>query len=157
MFKTRIQTTEKLINNKRFIGTPELVPVHPLGDEVFTRVLNMKDDAAKYVIKTEDGTIYEWWIAVYVNEKKGYTADFRNCVTRIKGDCHTWWEEPSTINQIIDNNPYGIYAQYKNDGSIILHYNKGFASGETHYYSPKNNLVEPIRGVESIGSFLDEY
>jgi hypothetical protein len=149
MFRTRIQTTDNRIGDEKFTGPPEAVPVHPLGNAVFA---HMNDDT-KYIIKAEDGSVYEWWIAVYVNEKKGYTADCRQCVTRTKGDCITTWEEPSTLSQLIDNKPYGIYAQYNNDGSIVMRYS---SSGETYYYSPKNKCVNPIQGLQSISTNFGE-
>jgi hypothetical protein len=145
MFKTRLQTTENRIGEKTFYGPPELVPVHPLGDAVYDYI----DDSSKYIIKTEDGTVYEWWISVYVPENK-WENNVRNCVTRIKGGVTTWWEEPCGINEMVYRKPWGIYAQYKSDGSIIKHYSKGKAAGTTHYYSAKNKLVNPIEGLQSV-------
>jgi hypothetical protein len=151
MFKTRIQTTENRIGdykNKTFTGRPELVPVHPLGDAVYEGM----DDNTTYIIKTEDGTVYKWFIAVYVPENK-YENNVRNCVSRTKGDLTTWWEEPCEINEMVYRKPWGITAQYKSDGSIIIHYSK---SGQTHYYSAKNKLVNAIEGLQSVSRGFDE-
>jgi hypothetical protein len=65
MYKTRLQTTENRkgdYKNKTYYGPPELVPVHPLGDSVY----DCMDDNTTYTIKTEDGTVYKWFIALYV-------------------------------------------------------------------------------------------
>jgi hypothetical protein len=154
MYKTRLQTTENRIgdyNNKTFHGPPELVPVHPLGDAVYEGM----DDNTTYIIKTEDGTVYKWFIAVYVPENK-YENNVRNCVSRTKGDLTTWWEEPCDINEMVYRKPWGICAQYKSDGSILMHYSKGNNAEETHYYSPKNRLVNPIEGLQSMTRGFDE-
>jgi hypothetical protein len=154
MYKTRLQTTENRIGdykNKTFTGPPELVPVHPLGDAVYEGM----DDDTTYIIKTEDGTVYKWFIALYVPENK-YENNVRNCVSRTKGDLTTWWEEPCDINEMVYRKPWGICAQYKSDGSILMHYSKGNNAGETHYYSPKNRLVNPIEGLQSMSSGVGE-
>jgi hypothetical protein len=152
MFKTRLQTTENRVGDKTFYGPPELVPVHPLGDGVYDYI----DDSSKYIIKTEDGTVYEWWISVYVPENK-WENNVRKCVTRIKGDVTTWWEEPCAINDLVMRKPWGFCAEIKSDGGIIMHYSKGKAAGEYCYYSPKNRLVNPIEGLQSVSrGFGDE-
>jgi len=154
MFKTRLQTTENRIGdykNKTFTGPPEIVPVHPLGDSVY----DCMDESTCYIIKTEDGTVYKWFIALYVPENK-YENNVRNCVSRVKGDVATLWEEPCAINEMVYRKPWGISAQYKSDGSIIMHYSKGNNAGETHYYSPKNRLVNPIEGLQSVSRGFDE-
>jgi hypothetical protein len=154
MYKTRSQTTENRIGdykNKTFYGPPELVPVHPLGDSVY----DCMDENTTYTIKTEDGTVYKWFIALYVPENK-YENNVRKCVSRTKGDLTTWWEEPCAINEMVYRKPWGITSQYKSDGSIIMHYSKGDSAGETHYYSPKNRLVNPIEGLQSVTRGFDE-
>ena len=154
MFKTRCQTTENRrgdYKNKNFTGPPELVPVHPLGDAVY----DCMDENTSYIIKTEDGTVYKWFIALYVPENK-YENNVRNCVSRTKGDLTTWWEEPCAINEMVYRKPFGICAEYKSDGSIIKHYSKGDNAGETHYYSAKNKLVNPIEGLQSVSRGFDE-
>jgi hypothetical protein len=154
MYKTRLQTTENRIGdykNKTFYGPPELVPVHPLGESVY----DCMDDNTTYIIKTEDGTVYKWFIALYVPENK-YENNVRNCVSRTKGDVTTWWEEPCDINEMIYRKPWGICAQYKSDGSIIMHYSKGKAAETTHYYSPKNRLVNAVEGLQSVSRGFDE-
>lgn len=153
MFKTRSQTTDNRNGDDTFYGPPELVPVHPLGDGVYDYI----DDSSKYIIKTEDGTVYEWWIAVYVPDSRWDKDNVRKCVTRIKGDCHTYWEEPLTINHLVYNKPYGLYAKFNRDGSLTAHYSMGRAAGTTHYYSAKNKLVNPIEGLQSVSrGFGDE-
>ena len=153
MFKTRCQTTENRRGDKTFYGPPELVPVHPLGDGVY----DCMDETTSYIIKTEDGTVYNWFIALYVPYTK-WENNVRNCVSRTKGDLTTWWEEPCAINEMIYRKPFGITAQYKSDGSIIKHYSKGKAAGTTHYYSPKNKLVNAIEGLQSVSrGFGDDY
>jgi hypothetical protein len=52
--------------------------------------------------------------------------------------------------------PWGICAQYKSDGSILMTYSKGNNAGETHYYSPKNRLVNAIEGLQSVSRGFDE-
>ena len=154
MYKTRIQTTENRVGdykNKTYYGPPELVPVHPLGDSVY----DCMDEDTTYIIKTEDGTVYKWFIALYVPEKK-YENNVRNCVSRTKGDVTTWWEEPCAINEMVYRKPWGICAQYKSNGSIIMTYSKGSNAGETHYYSPKNKLVNAIEGLQSVSRGFDE-
>jgi hypothetical protein len=127
------------------------VPVHPLGDAVYEDM----DDNTIYTIKTEDGTVYKWFIALYVPENK-YENNVRNCVSRTKGDLTTWWEEPCAINEMVYRKPWGICAQYKSDGSILMTYSKGNNAGETHYYSPKNRLVNAIEGLQSVSRGFDE-
>ena len=128
-----------------------MVPVHPLGDAVYEGM----DDNTTYTIKTEDGTVYKWFIALYVPDNK-YENNVRNCVSRTKGDLTTWWEEPCAINEMVYRKPWGITSQYKSDGSILMHYSKGDSAGETHYYSPKNRLVNPIEGLQSMTRGFDE-
>lgn len=150
MFKTRLQTTENRIGdykNKTYYGPPELVPVHPLGDSVY----ECMEETTTYTIKTDDGTVYKWFIAVYVPENK-YEKNLRNCVSRTKGDLTTWWEEPCDINSLVNRKPWGIGAEFKSDGSILMHYSKGNNAGEYVYYSPKNRLVNPIEGLQSMSS-----
>jgi hypothetical protein len=154
MYKTRLQTTENRngdYKNKTYYGPPELVPVHPLGDAVYEGM----DEATTYTIKTEDGTVYKWFIALYVPDNK-YENNVRNCVSRTKGDVTTWWEEPCAINEMIYRKPWGICAQYKSDGSILMRYSKGNNAGETHYYSPKNRLVNAIEGLQSVSRGFDD-
>jgi hypothetical protein len=152
MFKTRLQTTENRVGDKTFYGPPELVPVHPLGDSVY----DCMDENTTYTIKTEDGTVYKWWIAVYVPENK-YENNVRKCVSRTKGDWTTWWEEPCDINSLVNREPWGFGAEFKSDGSVLMHYSKGKAAGEYCYYSPKNRLVNPIEGLQSVSrGFGDE-
>ena len=152
MFKTRCQTTENRRGDKTFYGPPEMVPVHPLGDAVY----DCMDETTNYIIKTEDDTVYKWFIAVYVPHTK-WENNVRNCVSRTKGDLTTWWEEPCAINEMIYRKPFGITAQYKSDGSIIKHYSKGKAAGTTHYYSAKNKLVNAVEGLQSVSrGFGDE-
>jgi hypothetical protein len=155
MFKTRLQTTENRngdYKNKTYYGPPELVPVHPLGDSVY----DCMDENTTYTIKTDDGTVYKWWIAVYVPENK-YENNVRKCVSRTKGDWTTWWEEPCDINSLVNRKPWGIGAEFKSDGSVLMHYSKDKAAGEYCYYSPKNRLVNPIEGLQSVSrGFGDE-
>jgi hypothetical protein len=153
MYKTRLQTTENRIGagTKNFYGPPELVPVHPLGDSVY----DCMDENTTYIIKTNDSTVYKWFIALYVPENK-YENNVRNCVSRTKGDVTTWWEEPCAINEMVYRKPWGICAQYKSDGSIIMHYSKGHNAGEYCYYSPKNRLVNAIEGLQSVSRGFDE-
>ena len=154
MFKTRLQTTENRVGdykNKTYYGPPELVPVHPLGDSVY----ECMDENTTYIIKTEDGTVYKWFIMLYVPENK-YENNVRNCVSRTKGNLTTWWEEPLAMNEMVYRKPWGICAQYKSDGSILMHYSKGNSAGETHYYSPKNKLVNAIEGLQSMTRGFDE-
>ena len=151
MFKTRLQTTENRVGDKTYYGPPELVPVHPLGDSVYDCI----DENTSYIIKTEDGTVYKWFIAVYVPDTK-WENNVRNCVSRTKGDVTTWWEEPCAINEMIYRKPWGICAQYKSDGSIIKHYSKGKAADTTHYYSAKNRLVNAIEGLQSVSRGFGE-
>jgi len=154
MYKTRLQTTENRVGdykNKTYYGPPELVPVHPLGDAVY----DWMDDNTIYTIKTEDGTVYKWFIALYVPENK-YENNVRNCVSRTKGDLTTWWEEPCAINEMVYRKPWGICAQYKSDGSILMTYSKGNRAGTTHYYSPKNRLVNAVEGLQSVCRGFDE-
>jgi len=113
------------------------------------------DENTTYTIKTEDGTVYKWWIAVYVPENK-YENNVRKCVSRTKGDWTTWWEEPCAINEIVYRKPWGIGAEFKSDGSVLMHYSKGKAAGEYCYYSPKNRHVNPIEGLQSMSSGLSE-
>jgi hypothetical protein len=154
MFKTRLQTTENRTGdykNKTFYGPPELVPVHPLGDSVY----DCMDENTTYIIKTDDGTVYKWFIALYCPESK-YENNVRNCVSRTKGDWTTWWEEPCDINEMVYRKPWGIGAEFKSDGSVLMHYSKGKAAGEYCYYSPKNRLVNPIEGLQSVSRGFDE-
>ena len=154
MFKTRLQTTENRVGdykNKTYYGPPELVPVHPLGDSVY----DCMDDNTTYTIKTEDGTVYKWFIAVYVPKNK-YENNVRNCVSRTKGDVTTWWEEPCDINSLVNREPWGICAEFKSDGGIIIHYSKGKAAGEYCYYSPKNKFVNAVEGLQSMTRGFDE-
>jgi hypothetical protein len=154
MYKTRLQTTENRVGdykNKTYYGPPELVPVHPLGDSVY----DCMDEDTTYTIKTEDGTVYKWFIALYVPENK-YENNVRNCVSRTKGDVTTWWEEPCAINEMVYRKPWGICAQYKSDGSILMHYSKGNNAGEYCYYSPKNRLVNAVEGLQSVCRGFDE-
>jgi len=155
MFKTRSQTTENRIGdykNKTYYGPPELVPVHPLGDAVYEGM----DDNTTYTIKTDDGTVYKWFIALYVPENK-YENNVRKCVSRTKGDWTTWWEEPCAINDLVMRKPWGFCAEIKSDGGIIMHYSKGKAAGQYCYYSAKNKLVNPIEGLQSVSrGFGDE-
>ena len=154
MFKTRLQTTENRsgdYKNKTYYGPPELVPVHPLSDAVYEGM----DENTTYIIKTDDGTVYKWFIVVYVPENK-YENNVRKCVSRTKGDWTTWWEEPCDINSLVNRKPWGIGAEFKSDGSVLMHYSKGKAAGEYCYYSPKNRLVNPIEGLQSMSSGFDE-
>ena len=154
MYKTRLQTTENRIGdykNKMFYGPPELVPVHPLGDSVY----DCMDENTTYTIKTEDGTVYKWFIALYVPENK-YENNVRKCVSRTKGDWTTWWEEPCDINSLVNRKPWGIGAEFKSDGSVLMHYSKGKAAGEYCYYSPKNKLVNAIEGLQTVTRGFDE-
>ena len=148
MYKARLQTTENRVGdykNKTYYGPPELVPVHPLGDAVYEDM----DDNTIYTIKTEDGTVYKWFIALYVPENK-YENNVRNCVSRTKGDLTTWWEEPCDINSLINRKPWGIGAEFRSDGSIMMHYSKGNNAGDYVYYSAKNRLVNAIEGLQSV-------
>jgi hypothetical protein len=52
--------------------------------------------------------------------------------------------------------PWGISAQYKSDGGIIMHYSKGKAAGQYCYYSPKNRLVNAIEGLQSVSRGFDD-
>ena len=151
MYKTRIQSTENRIGDKTYYGRPELVPVHPLGDAVYDGM----DESTTYVIKTEDGTVYRWFIALYVPENK-YENNVRNCVSRVKGDLTTWWEEPCAINEMVYRKPFGITSQYKSDGSIIVNYSKGKAAGQTLYYSAKNKLVKAVEGLQTVNHGFDD-
>lgn len=151
MYKTRIQSTENSIGDKSYYGRPELVPVHPLGDAVYDGM----DESTTYVIKTEDGTVYRWFISLYVPENK-YENNVRNCVSRVKGDLTTWWEEPCAINEMVYRKPFGITSQYKSDGSIIVNYSKGKAAGQTLYYSAKNKLVNAVEGLQTVNHGFDD-
>jgi hypothetical protein len=151
MYKTRIQTTENRIGDKTYYGPPELVPVHPLGDAVYDGM----DEGTTYIIKTEDGVVYRWFIAVYVPENK-YEYNVRNCVSRTEDGCTTWWEEPCAMSDMVYRKPWGITAQYKSDGSIIMKYSKGKAAGHTLYYSAKNKLVNAVEGLQSVSRGFDD-
>jgi hypothetical protein len=154
MYKTRLQTTENRngdYKNKSYYGPPELVPVHPLGDSVYEEM----DENTTYTIKTEDGTVYKWFIALYVPENK-YENNVIKCVSRVKGDLTTWWEEPWAINEMVYRKPWGMGAQFKSDGSIIMHYSKGKNAGKYCYYSPKNKLVNAIEGLQTVTRGFDE-
>jgi hypothetical protein len=107
-------------------------------------VYDCMDETTSYIIKTEDGTVYKWFIAVYVPYTK-YENNVRNCVSRTKDDCTTWWEEPCDINEMVYRKPFGITAQYKSDGSIIMKYSKGKAAGQTLYYSPRTSSSTLLR------------
>ena len=113
------------------------------------------DETTTYIIKTEDGTVYKWFIALYVPHTK-WENNVRNCVSRTKGDLTTWWEEPCAINEMIYRKPFGICAEYKSDGSIIKHYSKGKAADTTHYYSAKNKLVNTNEGLQSVSRGFDD-
>ena len=151
MFKTRIQTTEVRVGDKTCYGPPDLVPVHPLGDAVYDGM----DEGTTYIIKTEDGTVYKWFIALYVPANK-YENNVRNCVSRTENGCTTWWEEPCAMSDMIYRKPWGITAQYKSDGSIIMNYSKGKAAGQTLYYSAKNKLVKAVEGLQSVSRGFDD-
>ena len=152
MYKTRIQSTEVRVGDKTCYGPPDLVPVHPLGDAVY----DCMDEGTTYIIKTEDGVVYRWFIALYVPENK-YENNVRNCVSRTEDGCTTWWEEPCAMSDMVYIKPWGICAQYKSDGSIIMKYSKGKAAGQTLYYSAKNKLVNAVEGLQSVSrGFGDE-
>ena len=154
MYKTRIQTTEVRVGdykNKTYYGPPDLVPVHPLGDAVY----DCMDETTSYIIKTEDGTVYKWFIALYVPMNK-YENNVRNCVSRTKDGCTTWWEEPCAMSDMVYRKPFGITAQYKSDGSIIVNYSKGKAAGQTLYYSAKNKLVNAVEGLQTVNHGFDD-
>jgi hypothetical protein len=152
MYKTRIQSTEVRVGDKTCYGPPDLVPVHPLGDAVYDGM----DEGTTYIIETEDGTVYKWFIALYVPENK-YENNVRKCVSRTEDGCTTWWEEPCDINEMVYRKPFGITAQYKSDGSIIMKYSKGKAAGQTLYYSAKNKLVNAVEGLQSVSRGFGDY